>query len=213
MDPTEIVSSLATPEGRADPYPLYAALHELGEAVQAGAGVVMVIGYEAINAVLRDPGFRVSDQSDFDRNLPGWQINAVFVQGADWILNLNAPRHPRIRSLIARAFTPRRIAGLRPAIEAMADKLLDTMADAGADGSTVEFMHDFAYLLPVNVICELIGIPEADREAFRPVARDLAAERCRTAAQPHIAARRRFRDHDEPAGERPSDHPGGPARR
>lgn len=171
MDPTEIVSSLATSEGRADPYPLY----EIGEAVQAGPGVVMVIGYDAINAVLRDPGFRVSDQSDFDRNLPGWQANAVFVQGADWILNLNAPRHSRIRSLIARAFTARRIAGLRPAIEAMADKLLDTMADAGADGSAVEFMHDFAYLLPVNVICELIGIPQADREAFRPVARDLAA--------------------------------------
>jgi cytochrome P450 len=56
----------------------------------------------------------------------------------------------------------------------MADELLDAMADRGADGSAVEFMHDFAYLLPVTVICELIGIPEADREGFRPVARDLA---------------------------------------
>jgi len=174
MDPTEIVNSLATPEGRADPYPLYAALHEIGEAVQIGSGDVIVIGYDAINAVLRDPEFRVSDQSVFDR-MPGWQANAVLVQGADWILNLNAPRHSRIRSLIARAFTARRIAGMRPAIEAMADKLLDTIANAGADGSSVEFMHDFAYLLPVNVICELIGIPERDREAFRPVARDLAA--------------------------------------
>jgi len=175
MDPTEIVNSLATREGRADPYPLYAALHEIGEAVQIGNGDVVVIGYDAINAVLRDPGFRVSDGSVFDRNLPDWRANAVFVQGADWILNLNAPRHSRIRSLIARAFTARRIFGLRPAIEAMADKLLDAMADAGADGSAVEFMHDFAYLLPVTVICELIGIPEGDREAFRPVARDLAA--------------------------------------
>ena len=56
----------------------------------------------------------------------------------------------------------------------MADGLLDAMADRGADGSAVEFMHDFAYLLPVTVICELIGIPEADREGFRPLARDLA---------------------------------------
>jgi cytochrome P450 len=48
------------------------------------------------------------------------------------------------------------------------------MADRGADGSAVEFMHDFAYLLPVTVICELIGIPEADRERFRPLARDIA---------------------------------------
>ena len=175
MDPTEIVNSLATPEGRADPYPLYAALHEIGEAVEFGAGDVAVIGYDAINAVLRDPGFRVSDAPALDRYLPDWRANAVLVQGADWILNLNAPRHSRIRSLIARAFTARRIFGLRPAIEAMADNLLDAMGDAGADGSAVEFMHDFAYLLPVTVICELIGIPERDREAFRPVARDLAA--------------------------------------
>jgi len=75
---------------------------------------------------------------------------------------------------MARAFTPRRINGLEPAIAKMSDDLLDTIADRGADGSVVEFMHDFAYLLPVTVICELIGIPESDREGFRPVARDLA---------------------------------------
>jgi len=146
-----------------------------------------VTGYEAINAVLRDPGFRVSDESVFDRNLPGWRANAVLVHGADWILNLNGPRHYRIRSLIARAFTARRIGGMRPAIETMADKLLDAMADAGADGSAVEFMHDFAYLLPVTVICELIGIPETDREAFRPVARDLA---CRPSTPPRSSCSR-----------------------
>ncbi|MBO0839110.1 MAG: cytochrome P450, partial [Actinobacteria bacterium] len=63
---------------------------------------------------------------------------------------------------------------LEQPIAAMADELLDTMADRGADGTAVEFMHDFAYLLPVTVICELLGIPEADREGFRPIARDLA---------------------------------------
>jgi cytochrome P450 len=174
MNAIEILTALGTPEGRADPYPLYAALHELGEVIELGPGDVVVVGYDAINSVLRDPGFRVSDQSSFDKNFPGWRANPVFVQGVDWILNLNAPRHPRIRSLMAHAFTARRIAGLEPAIARMADALLDAMADRGADGSAVEFMHDFAYLLPVTVICELIGIPEADREGFRPVARDLA---------------------------------------
>jgi cytochrome P450 len=76
---------------------------------------------------------------------------------------------------MAKAFTPRRIGGLEPAIARMADGLLDAISDRGADGSVVEFMHDFAYLLPVTVICELVGIPESDREGFRPVARDLAA--------------------------------------
>ncbi len=173
MDATGILTALGTPEGRADPYPLYAALHEMGEVIEIGPGDVIVVGYDAINSVLRDPGFRVSDQSAFD-SLPDWQANPVFVQGADWILNLNAPRHSRIRSLLARAFTARRIAGMEPAIAKMAGELLDAMADRGADGSAVEFMHDFAYLLPVTVICELIGIPEADREGFRPLARDLA---------------------------------------
>ncbi len=174
MDAIEILTRLSTPEGRADPYPLYAELRELGEVVAAGPTDVIVTGYEAINSVLRDPGFRVSDEAQFERTLPGWEAHPVFVQGMDWILNLNAPRHSRIRSLIARAFTARRVAGLEPAIAKITDELLDAMADQGGDGSAVEFMHNFAYLLPVTVICELIGIPEADREGFRPVARDLA---------------------------------------
>jgi cytochrome P450 len=149
-------------------------LHELGEVVSLGPGAVAVVGYDAISTVLRDAGFRVSDDATFDRDFPDWRANPVFVQGMDWILNLNAPKHSRIRSLIARAFTARRVAGLEPAIARMADDLVDAMAERGADGSIVEFMHDFAFLLPVTVICELIGIPEADRESFRPIARDIA---------------------------------------
>lgn len=174
MDVIEIFTALASAEGRADPYPYYAALHDLGEAVALGPEAVAVVGYDAINAVLRDPGFRTSDIETFDKNFPGWRQNPVFVQGADWILNMNGPRHARIRSLIARAFTARRVAALEPAIAQMTDDFLDAIADRGADGSSIEFMHDFAYLLPVTVICELIGIPESDREGFRPVARDLA---------------------------------------
>jgi len=173
MDAIKILTALGTPEGRADPYPLYAQLHELGQAVEIGPDNVMVIGYDANNSVLRDPGFRVSDEATFDQGYPAWRENPVFVQAADWILNLNGPRHARIRSLMARAFTARRVAGLEPAIARLADGLLDAMADRGTDGGIVEFMHDFAYLLPVTVICELIGIPEADREGFRPLARDL----------------------------------------
>ncbi|HUB37454.1 MAG TPA: cytochrome P450 [Streptosporangiaceae bacterium] len=174
MDALEIFTALGTPAGRANPYPYYAALHELGEVVRVSSGAIIVVGYDAINSVLRDADFRVSDETAFDRDFPGWRDNPVFVQGMDWILNVNAPRHSRIRSLIARAFTARRVAGLEPRIAKMADDLLAGLAERGADGSPVEFMHDFAYLLPVTVICELIGIPEADRESFRPIARDLA---------------------------------------
>ena len=174
MNAMDIFTALGTAAGKANPYPHYAALHELGEVVAIVPGTVAVVGYDAISSVLRDPGFRCQDGAVFDQSFPGWRENPVLVQGADWILNLNGERHARIRRLIARAFTARRIAGLEPAIAAMAGHLLDVMADRGADGSVVEFMHDFAYLLPVTVICELIGIPEADRESFRPIARDLA---------------------------------------
>jgi len=175
MEPVEILIALNTPAGQADPYPLYDALHEIGEVVEISENDIFVVGYDAINSVLRDPEYKVTSTDTFDAGLPKWRQNPVFVQAADWILNLNAPKHSRIRSLIARAFTARRIAGLEPAIAKMADGLLDDIADRGSDGSAVEFMHDFAYLLPITVICELIGIPESDREAFRPVARDLAA--------------------------------------
>ena len=174
MDAIQIFTALGTPAGRANPYPYYAALHELGEAINLGPGAVVVVGYDAISSVLRDPGFRFSDEDTFDQGFPCWRTNPVFLQTMDWILNLNGPKHARIRSLIARAFTARRVAGLEPAIARMAEDLLDAMADRGTGGSAVEFMHDFAYMLPVTVICELLGIPEADREGFRPIARDLA---------------------------------------
>src|SRR5215472_6260081 len=150
MDAVEILTALGTPQGRANPYPLYADLHELGEAIPVAPGVVVVVGYDAISGILRDSGFRVSDEDRFDQDFPGWRDNPVFVQAMDWILNLNGPKHARIRSLMARTFTARRVANLEPPIGRMADDLLDAMADRGADGSAVEFMQEFAYLPPAT---------------------------------------------------------------
>jgi len=173
MTAEEIFTALLESPGRDDPYPLYAELHKLGDVVPIGPGLMMVAGYDAISSVLRDPAYRVQDAAWLDRVFPGWREHPSM--SMDSILNLNPPDHGRIRSLISRAFTPRRVAALQPPVERMTDELLDAMAIKGADGSPMEFMHDFAFLLPVRVICELIGIPDSDRENFRPVARDLAA--------------------------------------
>jgi cytochrome P450 len=173
MDANDIFESLLTPEGRSDPYPLYAALHRLGGAAVPLTDAVIVHGYHAIDAVLRDPAFRVTDAARLDEVDPGWRDHPALAMHA--ILNLNPPDHSRIRAPMARAFTKRRVSGLGPSITRMTDDLLDVMAERGADGSPVEFMHDFAFLLPVTVICELLGSPEADRAGFRPLARDLAA--------------------------------------
>ena len=172
MDSEQIFAALLTPEGRADPYPLYAALHELGDVLPQD-GFVLVPGYDAANAVLRDPTFRVADAARYDEVTPGWRDHPSM--SAESILTLNAPEHGRIRSLISHVFTQRRVAALEPAIADMTRRLLDEMAERGQGGRVVEFMHDFAFLLPVTVICELMGIPEADREGFRPLARALVA--------------------------------------
>jgi cytochrome P450 len=173
MDTAEIFTALLTTDGRADPYPLYAALHAIGEAAPIAPGAVVVHGYEAINSVLRDPAFRVSDAARFDEIFPDWREHPSL--GMDSLLNLNTPEHGRIRSLVTRAFTQRRIADLEPAIARMTDSLLESLAASGATGTAIEFMGDFAYQLPMTVICELIGIGEADREDFRPLGRDLSA--------------------------------------
>jgi cytochrome P450 len=169
----EIFGATFSPEGKADPYPLYAALRGFGDAVTVMPGVVVAVGYDAVNAVLRDPAFLVADALRMDQVGAGWREHPSLE--ADSLLSLNAPAHNRIRGVVAGAFTPRRVAQLERAVGQVADGLLAGLAEQGQGGAPVEFMADFAYLLPVTVICELLGVPEADRAAFRPVARDLVA--------------------------------------
>jgi cytochrome P450 len=173
------------------------ALHELGAAAVPITGAVIVHGYDAVDSVLRDPAFVVPDPGYYDEILPAWEHHPSL--GMNAILNLNAPDHTRVRAPIARAFTQRRVSGLRPAIARMTDQLLDVMAERGADGEAVEFMADFAFRLPVTVICELLGIPEADREGFRPLAADLTAtlelRANLSVLEPADAAARRLHDY------------------
>lgn len=79
------------------------------------------------------------------------------------IINLDPPRHRKLRSLVAQAFTPRAIAALEPRITAIVHELLDRVAARGA----MDVRDDLAHPLPVIVIAELLGIPAADREQFK----------------------------------------------
>ncbi len=167
----QLVFQLFSPDGAADPFPIYAKLHEYGEASGMGHRMVVAFGYEAVSAVLRDPKSLVFDEDRKDELMPGWRDHPSLAAGS--MLDLNLPEHGPIRRLMSDAFTPRRVAGLQPAIEELTDSLIASMAERGADGSAVDFMAEFAYRLPVSVICELLGIPGADRPAFGPVARDL----------------------------------------
>ncbi|WP_326767595.1 cytochrome P450 [Streptomyces sp. NBC_01591] len=78
---------------------------------------------------------------------------------------LDAPDHPRLRSVLARFFTKKRIEGMRPRIETLADGLLDQLAERAGDGP-VDLVRDFAWKLPLAVVCELLGVPAEDHELF-----------------------------------------------
>src|ERR1700735_4350954 len=87
------------------------------------------------------------------------------------MLNADPPDHTRLRRLVQKAFTPGRVAGLRPRIEAITASLLDAMAaareaDPARDG-VIDLITEFAFPLPMTVICELLGIPDGDREEFK----------------------------------------------
>ena len=174
MDATEILKALFTPGAASDPYPGYADLHASGEACCPPSwSSVFVHGYAAIESVLRDPVFEMQGSAGLDESFPAWREHPSMSKNS--VLDLNGAEHTRVRGLMSRAFSHRRVAALAPAIATTTASLLDDMADRGAGGEPVDFMRHFAYLLPVTVICDLIGIPQADRESFRPLAADLVA--------------------------------------
>jgi cytochrome P450 len=174
VEATEILKALFTSGAASDPYPYYAELHASGEAWHPSRwSSAFVGGYAAIESVLRDPVFEMKGSAGLDESFPAWREHPSMSKNA--VSDLNGAEHTRVRGLMSRAFSQRRIAGLAPAIAATTDGLLDDMADRGAGGEPVDFIQHFAYLLPVTVICDLIGIPRADRETFRPLAADLVA--------------------------------------
>lgn len=162
-----ILDVLMAPEGRADPFPLYARAHEIGPVSAIADGAFLVSGCAAVNQVLRDPGFGLPEPSGVS------SADGELLSLARSILRANPPDHGRMRALIGQVFTPRRVAALQPVIEDAVDVLLDRLAYAGTGGRTADFMDQFAYQLPVTVICELLGVPASDHDKFRPLAADL----------------------------------------
>ena len=82
-------------------------------------------------------------------------------------LAMDDPDHLRLRTLVSKGFTPRRIRELEPRVTEIARKHLDTMLEIAASGGTVDYVDEFAGKLPMDVISELMGVPEADRVQVR----------------------------------------------
>lgn len=75
------------------------------------------------------------------------------------MLSVDEPDHRRLRGLVSKAFTPRYMESLRPRVQQMADELLDRVQAQGE----MDLVKDYAYPLPINVICDMLGVPQADR--------------------------------------------------
>jgi cytochrome P450 len=168
----EIIGVLMSPEGRADPYPYYEKARELGPVAHVDAHFYMCTGYDEVNTALRSPAFGKLRMDD-PTMVEAIAAHPSIASDSRSILAANPPDHTRMRRLMGAVFTPRRAAGLEPAIAVTVEKLLDAMALEGVDGAPVDFMERFAYSLPVSVICELLGVPAQDRPRFRPLAHDV----------------------------------------
>ena len=156
-----------TPEGKADPYPRYAAIREHSPVFRSNLGLCVVGRYEDCQMVLRD--------SRFGKGEMGAIWEGYGLTEAEWfarfpelerrttsMLGLDPPDHTRLRRLVAKAFTPKTVDNLRPGITGLADELLDAF-----DGA-VDIIAELALPLPMNVIGEMLGIPASERAALQP---------------------------------------------
>jgi cytochrome P450 len=119
-----------------------------------------------VRAALADP--RLHKDWAGKLTSPDWVPDEVTGYLAVHMLNSDPPDHTRLRKLVTKAFTARRVAGLRPRVEEITGSLLDAIeARTAAGEATVDLIEAFAFPLPVTVICELLGIPAEDRDRFR----------------------------------------------
>jgi cytochrome P450 len=160
-------------EGWPDPYPWLADLREAGPvqriALRGGFEAWLVTRYDDVFTAITDP--RLSNDptraGEHVRNHPAFRRRDD--EFGLSMLSTDPPDHTRLRRLVSRVFTTRRVELLRPRVQEIADALLDAMA--GAD--TVDLVGDYAFPLPVSVICELLGVPVEDRDRFRRWSTDL----------------------------------------
>ncbi|MFB7256685.1 cytochrome P450 family protein [Streptomyces nojiriensis] len=168
----------------ADPYPFYAALRTAGPVhrlVLGGERTWLVVGHEEARQALTHPGLSKDwlGSELFASTLP---VQAV----ATSMLDTDPPRHTRLRRLVAREFTARRVESLRPRVQQITDGLLDAMA--ARPDRRADLIASFAVPLPMTVICELLGVPGLDRERFRSWSGEIVAPPDGVGADPRAVA-------------------------
>ncbi len=149
----------------ADPYPVFRQLRDNAPVWKSPFGRWFLTGYDDTVLLLRDRRFGkgYDDPVALVRRFgPTAMQEPAVVELSHMMLMRDPPDHTRLRGLVTKAFTARRIEALRVSIQELTDRLLDKVLANG----NMDAIRDLAYPLPVLVICELLGIPQADREHF-----------------------------------------------
>jgi cytochrome P450 len=151
-----------------NPYDQYRAMREHEPVHESPFGIWLLFRYGDVLRFLRDPSLSVEDA-----NAKPTVLDAVADQvlgedrdrevGTRAMLNRDPPDHTRLRKLVSKAFTPRRIEGLRPRVHELVDESLDRAAEA----RHMELMSDYAFALPFAVISEMLGMPPTDTDKLR----------------------------------------------
>ncbi|KUN03917.1 cytochrome [Streptomyces yokosukanensis] len=125
-----------------------------------GTPAWLVTRYEDARAALADPRLSLDKRHATAGSYKGFSLPPALDAN---LLNMDAPDHTRIRRLVSRAFTPRRVRQLHEPIRRTADQLLDALGPHG----TTDLIASYAAPLPITVICDLLGVPESHRLDFR----------------------------------------------
>lgn len=163
--PTEsqdLLLQLLDPANRADPYRLCAQFRDRGALRLADANLAVFLSYRDCDEVLRHPS---SSSENANSTVAKRQAEAGIAphrQGPPGFLFLDPPDHTRLRKLVGKAFAPKVVSALQPDIRSLVDGLVDRVAEMGR----FDVVEDFAYPLPVAVICRLLGVPFEDEPRF-----------------------------------------------
>ncbi|MFJ9106238.1 cytochrome P450 [Streptomyces sp. NPDC102405] len=153
-----------------DPFPYYDAIRRAGTIRRSAYGLWVLSGHAEVTAAARHPG--LGHAVERTRQRKDWREHESLRQLFTALVALNPPDHTRLRRLVGRAFTPATVARLRPAIEELAGRMLDELADRASGGHPVDIMEAVAFPLPVTVIGELLGVPTEDAKMFRQLVAD-----------------------------------------
>src|SRR5262245_22175430 len=148
-----------TPEFEADPAAAISALRQRSWLARTPIGV-LVIARDKVEALLADSRLR-SSLLDFVR-LQGLHDGPIYDSLARTLLAVDGPDHTRLRKLVSRAFTPRSVEQLRPGMRKLVEELVGRFAPRGH----CEFMSEFADQYPLQIVCELLGVPREHHGDF-----------------------------------------------